>query len=347
MGLVPGCAPRVLGGCLGSSFRLLSASHTTPCPPACLHLPPSLPPGLEPLTASSSQTAPGEGVWAVVGERHVAVGRREWVQQCCAADAAGEAAPSSSGRERSSDTEVWVGWTGQGVAGRLLLSDALRPDAACTVAALQRAGLRVMLLSGDRPEAVAAMAAEAGIAPADALAGVRPEQKAEVVRGLRAEGRRVAMVGDGVNDAPALACADVGVAMGGGTAVAGDAAGVVLLGDRLGQVRREGWGGAGRHGGWGAWPAAASGRRTKLPGPGGACPWRRSAQCRFSCAAPPADPLPPPLAHAPSPQVEEALSLGRATLAKIKQNLAWAGGWQRHGPGARAGWCSVLCCGRV
>lgn len=222
----------------------LPASHATRCHSLltwvmCLPcaLSPCLP-GLDVPEASSSQTAPGDGVWAVVGNRHVAVGRREWVQQRCAADAAGQAAElsSSSGRERSSDTEVWVGWTGQGVAGRLLLSDALRSDAAPTVAALQQAGLRVMLLSGDRQEAVQAMAAAAGIAPQDARAGVRPEQKAEFVRSLRAEGRRVAMVGDGVNDAPALACADVGVAMGGGTAVAGDAAGVVLLGDRLGQV---------------------------------------------------------------------------------------------------------------
>lgn len=196
--------------------------------------------GLDVPVASSSQTAPGEGVWATVGDRHVAVGRREWVQQRCAADAAGAPMPAlpSSSRERSSDTEVWVGWSGQGLAGRLLLSDALRPDAAGVVSSLRQAGLRVMLLSGDRPEAVAAMAAAAGIRPEDTRAGVRPEGKAQLVRQLRAEGRRVAMVGDGVNDAPALACADVGVAMGGGTAVAGDAAGVVLLGDRLGQVGR-------------------------------------------------------------------------------------------------------------
>lgn len=195
--------------------------------------------------ASSSQTAPGDGVWATVGGRHVAVGRREWVLQCCAADASGEEAPaasacsssSGSSSERGPTTEVWVGWAGQGLAGRLLLSDVLRPDAASVVGALQQAGLRVLLLSGDRPEAVQAMAAAAGIAAQDAYAGVRPEQKAELVRKLRAEGARVAMVGDGVNDAPALACADVGIAMGGGTAVAGDAAGVVLLGDRLGQVR--------------------------------------------------------------------------------------------------------------
>ena len=228
--------------------------------------------------ASSSQTAPGDGVWAVVGDRHVAVGRREWVQQCCAADAAAGTAHHAApppGSDGSSDTEVWVGWTGQGLAGRLLLSDALRPDAAGVVASLQAAGLRVLLLSGDRPAPVAAMAAAAGIAAEDAHASMRPEQKAELVRQLRAQGRRVAMVGDGVNDAPALACADVGVAMGGGTAVAGDAAGVVLLGDRLGQV-------------------------------------------------------------------DEALALGRATLAKIRQNLTWAGElrWGR-GRDAAPPWCSA------
>ena len=222
---------------------MLPPAYASPCPA-----------GLEVPAASSSQTVPGEGVWATVGERHVAVGRREWVEQRCAADAAGEpleGAPSTSssssggGGGSGTDTEVWVGWTGQGLAGRLTLSDSLRPDAGATVAALQAAGLRVLLLSGDRPEAVQAMAAAAGIRPEDAYAGVRPEQKAELVQRLRAGGARVAMVGDGVNDAPALACADVGIAMGGGTAVAGDAAGVVLLGDRLGQVRC-GWpGGAG------------------------------------------------------------------------------------------------------
>lgn len=216
-------------------------------------------------------------MWAAVGDRHVAVGRRQWVQQRCAAGGSTEASRDSPGGSSGSnssglapgsssspDTEVWVGWSGQGLAGRLLLSDTLRPDARAVVSSLRSRGLRVLLLSGDRREAVAAMAAAAGIDPADAYAEVRPEGKAALVQQLRSQGRRVAMVGDGVNDAPALASAHVGVAMGGGTAVAGDAAGVVLLGDRLGQV-------------------------------------------------------------------DEALALGRATLAKIRQNLAWAGEWAGGG----------------
>ena len=242
---------------LASRLMMLCLAKLLPAPPSASHrfidnrahatlLPPCA--GMEVPLASSSQTEPGEGVWAQIGDRHVAVGRREWVQQRCAADpAASEAAvvtasSSSSSRESSSssDTEVWVGWSGQGLAGRLLLSDTPRPDAAGVVARLQQAGLRVLLLSGDRQEAVQAMAAAAGIHPGDAYSGVRPEEKAAVVQRLRAEGRQVAMVGDGVNDAPALASANVGIAMGGGTAVAGDAAGVVLLGDRLGQVRMAG-----------------------------------------------------------------------------------------------------------
>jgi Cu2+-exporting ATPase len=219
--------------------------------------------------ASTATTEPGEGVWAVVDGRHVAVGRREWVaQRCGAADLAPAGAASSS--SGGSETEVWVGWSGQGLAGRLLLADALRHDARAVVAALRRRGLRVLLLSGDRREAVEAAAAAAGIDAAEAHSGVRPEGKAALVAALRAQGRRVAMVGDGVNDAPALAAADVGIAMGGGTAVAGEAAGVVLLGDRLGQV-------------------------------------------------------------------EAALGLGRATLAKIRQNLGWAVAYNAVGVPLAAG----------
>lgn len=236
----------------GVKFVVLCSHAHAPAVPGCC---PWCFAGLEVPLSSGSHTEPGAGVWAQVGDRQVAVGRREWVQQRCLAAKlhADSAASSSSSSQQqsdtstssgsistsgggSSDTEVWVGWSGQGLAGRLLLSDTLRPDASEVVAALQRRGMRVLLLSGDRQEAVQAMAAAAGIDSRDAYAGVRPEAKAALVQQLRSQGRRVAMVGDGVNDAPALASADVGIAMGGGTAVAGDAAGVVLLGDRLGQV---------------------------------------------------------------------------------------------------------------
>jgi len=126
--------------------------------------------------------------------------------------------------------------------GLLAFGDHAKPGAAAAVAALQREGLRVVLVSGDNRGAAEALAREVGISdPRDVRAEVLPADKARVVQSLRdglPPGERVAMVGDGVNDAPALAAADVGLAMthadGGGTDVAMQTAGLVLLrGDPL------------------------------------------------------------------------------------------------------------------
>jgi P-type Cu+ transporter len=94
-------------------------------------------------------------------------------------------------------------------------------------------GLRPVLLTGDNAAAAHAVAAEVGIAPEDVVAEVLPTEKADVVDRLRGEGRVVAMVGDGVNDAAALARADLGLAMGGGSALAVDAGDLTLVGDDL------------------------------------------------------------------------------------------------------------------
>ena len=109
------------------------------------------------------------------------------------------------------------------------LADTVRPGAAATVAALHGMGLRTVLLTGDREETARAVAAELGVQRV--VAGVLPEGKEAVVRELQAEGRVVAMVGDGINDAPALARADLGIAMGGGTDVAIEAGDVTLVAD--------------------------------------------------------------------------------------------------------------------
>ncbi len=113
-----------------------------------------------------------------------------------------------------------------------IVADALKPTAVAAVEALHRAGKRVMLLSGDSQENAQRIANEAGID--EVLAEVLPHDKAAVIQGLRADGLVVAMVGDGINDAPALAEADVGIAMGTGTDVAKDAGDIVLVsGDPL------------------------------------------------------------------------------------------------------------------
>ena len=118
-----------------------------------------------------------------------------------------------------------------GVVARFRLSDRPRKDAAATVAALQEAGLHVEIASGDDPAVVGAVAADLGVSRWQGR--LQPEQKLARIRQLQAEGRRVVMVGDGVNDAPVLAGADTSVAMNSGTSLAQTSADMVLLGERL------------------------------------------------------------------------------------------------------------------
>ena len=113
-------------------------------------------------------------------------------------------------------------------AGFLAAADTLKPSAKAAVAELKALGLRVVMLTGDAEATAKAVAAEAGIG--EVLAGVLPAAKAEAVARLKKEGRRVSMAGDGVNDAPALAGADVGIAMGTGSDVAIESAAVTLAG---------------------------------------------------------------------------------------------------------------------
>jgi Cu+-exporting ATPase len=122
------------------------------------------------------------------------------------------------------------------VAGVLAIADPIKATTADAVRALQAQGVRLVMMTGDNRTTALAVAGRLGIA--DVEAEVLPQQKAAVVEKLRAEGRRVAMAGDGVNDAPALAAAEVGIAMGAGSDVAIESAGVTLLkGDLQGLVK--------------------------------------------------------------------------------------------------------------
>jgi Cu+-exporting ATPase len=137
--------------------------------------------------------------------------------------AAAEAAATSA------RTPVFVAHGGH-LLGMLAIADPVRPQSAAAVAALRRRRIDVWLVSGDERRVAEAIAAEVGIAPANVLAGVLPAGKADEIRRLQAAGRVVAMVGDGINDAPALAQADLGVAIGTGTDVALEASDVTLVG---------------------------------------------------------------------------------------------------------------------
>jgi len=184
-----------------------------------------------PLSAPESlETVPGRGVRAQVDGRTLVLGRRDLLADAGIDPSAGDDAAEAA--EAAGQSVVWVGETTGGASallGVIALGDPARAGAAAAVRALRDMGLRTVMLTGDHRRAAEAIAGELGIDMV--LADVRPEGKAEQIRRLQQEGRRVAMVGDGVNDAPALAAADVGIAMGGGTDVALESAGLALLRD--------------------------------------------------------------------------------------------------------------------
>jgi Cu2+-exporting ATPase len=180
--------------------------------------------GLEPPRAEAFEAVAGHGATATVeGERLVLGNARLLEREHVALDGFSEraAALASEGR-----TVVHVARSGR-AAGLIAIADAPRETAATAIAALKEVGILPVMLTGDNRRTAERIARELGIA--EVIAEVLPEEKAQKVRELEAQGRKVAMVGDGVNDAPALAQADVGIAIGAGTDVAIETADVVLM----------------------------------------------------------------------------------------------------------------------
>ncbi|HYI55060.1 MAG TPA: heavy metal translocating P-type ATPase [Microlunatus sp.] len=179
--------------------------------------------GLPVPPATDFAASTGVGVSARVDERIVRVGGPALLADL------GLAPLPQSRRWQDSGATVLHVLEEDRVIGALALTDEVRPESREAVAALHRRGLRVVMITGDAVEVASSVAAELGID--QVLAGVRPEDKGAAVAALQQEGLSVAMVGDGVNDAPALARADVGLAIGAGTDVAIASAGVVLASD--------------------------------------------------------------------------------------------------------------------
>ncbi len=165
----------------------------------------------------------GLGVEAVVHGRRVLVGKAKLLAEHGVTLLADSEHVDARG---DAFTRVHVAVDGRAV-GTIAVSDVLRPEAKEAVAAMRAAGVRVLMLTGDNEAVAAAVASAVGID--EVRAGLLPADKAEFVSQLRAKGHRVGMVGDGINDAPALASADVSFAMGSGTDAAIDAAGITLL----------------------------------------------------------------------------------------------------------------------
>jgi Cu2+-exporting ATPase len=198
--------------------------------------------GLSLLPAQDFVTEAGSGVAATVlfemetaaRESRVVLGTPAWLLQneIAVSDPVKSQAEELSNQGKSL---IYVAVAGT-VVGLIAVADSLRADAPETIRALKQLGLKVKLLTGDRRSVAQSLAQPLNLNSEDILAEVQPEGKAETIAQLQAKGHRVAMVGDGINDAPALAQADVGLALHSSTDVAVETAGIILMRDRLSDV---------------------------------------------------------------------------------------------------------------
>ena len=191
---------------------------------------------LDLLPATQFHTKPGFGASAIVNGCTVLVGTEVWLQE----------------HHVDLDTQIQHRWQALAASGKTVISmaqdhrvigliavqDQLRPDARETLDLLRSMNLRVMMITGDHPAAAGAIANQLNLSPQDYVAQVRPEGKAAMLRELRQQGQSVAMVGDGINDAPALAEATVGISLHSGTDVAIETAEIILMREQLKDVVR-------------------------------------------------------------------------------------------------------------
>jgi len=189
--------------------------------------------GLQMLSATEFVSHAGKGVEALVRGRRVAAGNLRLMERVARIDEAGRSRAAALLERGQSIVFLAVD---QQLAGAICLADPVKPGAAAALERLRTRGLKIVMLTGDNAGAAHAVGQAVGIS--DIVAGLSPEGKLAHVRALQARGEVVGMAGDGINDAPALAAADVGIAMGSGTDVAMESAGITLVrGDLRGIAR--------------------------------------------------------------------------------------------------------------
>ena len=188
---------------------------------------------MKPEKAEGFESVTGQGVTGRVGGRAVLLGNQR-LMEGAGIDVA-PLAPSAEARRKDGETVMFLGVEGK-LAGLVAVADPVKGTAAEAIAKLHALGLKIVMATGDNETTAKAVAARLGID--EVRAGLRPEDKLKIIESLQHKGEVVAMAGDGINDAPALARADVGIAMGTGADVAMESAGLTLLkGDLRGVVR--------------------------------------------------------------------------------------------------------------
>jgi Cd2+/Zn2+-exporting ATPase len=181
--------------------------------------------GVRAIEVDEFESITGQGLRARAGDSTLLLGRRELLEAGPLAEWARKLPPAAAEL-----AEVWV--IGRDLVGRVLLKDQIRAESRAVLLALKQAGVRTVMLTGDRRHTAEAVARELGLD--EVRAGLSPEDKVAAIQSLRESGQKVAMVGDGVNDAPCLAAADVSVAMGArGSDAALEQAEVILMHDRI------------------------------------------------------------------------------------------------------------------
>ncbi|KAL6964282.1 Polyamine N-acetyltransferase 1 [Sarracenia purpurea var. burkii] len=173
---------------------------------------------------------PGSGAVATIENKKVSVGTVDWVQR----HGVGQN-PSQEVEELKNQSVVYVGVDGS-LAGLIYIEDQIREDAKHVVESLSKLGVNLYMLSGDKRSTAEYVASIVGIPMGKVLCGVKPDEKKKFIRKLQKDHNIVAMVGDGINDAAALASSHVGVAMGGGVGAASEVSSIVLMGNRLSQL---------------------------------------------------------------------------------------------------------------
>jgi len=189
--------------------------------------------GLPLAEVSAFRAVSGSGVSGRVDEQEILLGNHAFLEEAGVKFSEGKEGEEISELESQGQTVMLLSRAGR-FLGLIAVSDTIKPEAAETIGRLSAIGLRSLMITGDNQRVAAAIAAEAGLS--EVLAEIKPTGKAAAIEKLQQQGYRVAMVGDGINDAPALAQADLGIALGTGTDIAIEAGGMVVMGESLSNV---------------------------------------------------------------------------------------------------------------